>query len=107
MLATRFLDRGVLLRELLQDLKLEVDEVSREEAMKAARYLAIVVGKAHAQQMETRDRKAWQVELNRNRSTSLDAPNWLWWSVIDLVTSHEAAYLDHCRKYVVDPDAAD
>src|ERR1700720_2995662 len=41
MLAARFLDRGVFMRELLpQDLKLEVDQISREEAVKAARYLA-------------------------------------------------------------------
>lgn len=107
MLTARFLDRGVFMRELLpQDLKLEVDAISRDEAMKAARYLAMVVGKANAQQMGPRDRKAWRDELNRNRPGALDAPNWLWSSVVDLVANHEAAYLEHCRRYAVDPDAA-
>ena len=53
MLAARFLNRGVFMRELLpEDLKLEIDEIGREEAMKAAWYLAMVVGKAHARQMQ-------------------------------------------------------
>ena len=39
-------------RELMpQDLKLEVDQFSRGQAVKAARYLAFVVGKAHARQL--------------------------------------------------------
>jgi uncharacterized protein (DUF2252 family) len=105
MLAARFLKRGIFIRELLpEDLKLEVDEISREEAMKAAWYLAMVVGKAHARQMQAPIRAKWRDELNRNRSTTLDAPNWLWSSIVELVASHEAAYLEHCRKYVTDPD---
>jgi uncharacterized protein (DUF2252 family) len=28
----------------------------------------------------------------------------LWTSIVELVASHEAAYLEHCRKYVSDPD---
>jgi uncharacterized protein (DUF2252 family) len=107
MLAARFLDRGVFMRELLpQDLKLEVDQISREEAVKAARYLAVVVGRAHARQMQPAERAKWCDELGRNRSTNLDAPGWLWSSVVELVASHEAAYLEHCRKYVADPDLA-
>ena len=105
MLAARFLKRGIFMRELLpEDLKLEVEEISREEAMKAAWYLAMVVGKAHARQMQAPIRAKWRDELNRNRSTTLDAPNWLWSSLVELVASHEAAYLEHCRKYVTDPD---
>ena len=105
MLAARFLGRGVFMRELLpEDLKLEVDAISREEAMKAAWYLAMVVGKAHARQMQAPTRVKWHDELNRNRSATLDAPSWLWSSVVELVSSHEAAYLEHCRKYVADPD---
>jgi uncharacterized protein (DUF2252 family) len=106
--AARLLDHGVFIRELLpQDLKLEVDQISRDEAMKASYYLAMVVGKAHARQMALNDRKVWQDELYRNRSGALDAPNWLWSSIVDLVASHEAAYLQHCRRYAIDPDAAD
>jgi uncharacterized protein (DUF2252 family) len=79
MLAATFLDRAVFMRELLpEDLKLEVDQISREEAMKAARYLAMVVGKAHARQMDVVARAKWRDELGRNRPSNLEAPNWLW-----------------------------
>jgi uncharacterized protein (DUF2252 family) len=37
-----------------------------------------------------------------NRSKSLDAPSWLWPSMVDLLVSHERAYLEHCRKYALD-----
>jgi uncharacterized protein (DUF2252 family) len=49
MLAARFLDRSVVIRELLpQDLKLEMDRLTQEEAVAAAHLLAAVVGKARA-----------------------------------------------------------
>jgi uncharacterized protein (DUF2252 family) len=100
MLAARLLGRAVVLRELLpQDLKLEIDQMTRNEAMEVARFLARVVGKAHARQMDAATRANWQKELARNRSKSLDAPTWLWSSVVALVASHEAAYLEHCRKF--------
>jgi uncharacterized protein (DUF2252 family) len=70
-----------------------------EEATKVARYLALVVGKAHARQMEAAERQNWQQELNKNRTKTLDAPTWLWASVVELVVNHEAAYLEHCRRY--------
>jgi uncharacterized protein (DUF2252 family) len=105
MLGATFLDRAIFMRELLpEDLKLEIDEISREEAMKAARYLAMVVGKAHARQMNVVTRAKWRDELGRNRSATLDAPNWLWASIVELVASHEAAYLEHCRKYAMDSE---
>jgi uncharacterized protein (DUF2252 family) len=107
MLAARFLDRGVFIRELMpQDLKLEIDAISRQEAMKAAHYLAMVVGLAHARQMSELDRPKWLDELGRQRSASLDAPNWLWTSILELMASHEVAYLEHCRRYVTDPALA-
>lgn len=100
MLATRFLCHSIVLRELLpQDLKLEIDKLTQDEAIMAARYLATVVGKAHACQMDIATRKRWQKELRRNRTKTLDAPSWLWNSIVELVTSHERAYLEHCRKY--------
>jgi uncharacterized protein (DUF2252 family) len=103
MLATRFLDRSVFLRELLpQDLKLDIEQISQKEAMKAARYLASVVGKAHARQMDAATRAKWRDQLQRNRAANLDAPGWLWSSVVELVASHEAAYLEHCRQYAAD-----
>ena len=101
MLAARFLDRGVFMRELLpQDLKLEIDQITREEAVTAARYLAAVVGHAHARQMDAATRAAWRDELSRNRPANLEAPGWLWSSVVELMASHEAGYLEHCRRYV-------
>jgi uncharacterized protein (DUF2252 family) len=107
MLATSLLDRAVFIRELLpEDLKLEVDQISREEAMKAARYLAMVVGKAHARQMDVVTRAKWRDELSGNRTRNLQAPNWLWSSTVELVASHEAAYLEHCRQYAMDPELA-
>lgn len=102
MLAARLLDRPVFMRELLpQDLKLEIEYLTREEAVKAAKYLALVVGKAHARQLDDETRHAWKKELRLNRTKTLDAPSWLWSSVVDLIMSHEGAYLEHCRKYAL------
>jgi len=107
MLAATFLDHAVFMRELLpEDLKLEIDKIGREEAMKAARYLAMVIGKAHARQMDIAARAKWRDELGRNRPANLDAPNWLWSSIVELVASHEASYLEHCRKFAMDPELA-
>ena len=71
--------------------------------MKIAHCLAMVVGKAHSRQMDETIRQSWQAELSRNRSKTLDAPSWLWNSVVELVGTHEKAYLEHCRKYAMIP----
>ena len=102
MIAERFLEHGVFIRELLpQDLKLELDQMSIEEAIRMSRYLAYVVGSAHARQMDDGTRKSWRSELKLNRSKSLASPAWLWKSVLKLMASHEAGYLEHCRKYAL------
>ncbi|WP_277924362.1 DUF2252 family protein [Sphingomonas sp. CROZ-RG-20F-R02-07] len=102
MIAGRLLDRSVFIRELApQDLKLEVEQFSQGQAVKAARYLARVVGKAHARQMDEAQRGAWRHALLDHRGTSLDAPSWLWDAVVDLSGSHEAGYLEHCRRYAL------
>jgi uncharacterized protein (DUF2252 family) len=102
MVASRLLDKSVFLRELLpEDLKLELEQVGVEEAVRSAHYLARVVGKAHARQMDREQRRAWRAELARNRSRTLDAPTWLWASVVKLVASHEEGYLEHCRRYAL------
>jgi uncharacterized protein (DUF2252 family) len=102
MLAANFLSRPVVLRELMpQDLKLEMDRLTREEAVAAASFLAGVVGKAHARQMDAATRKSWMAELDRNRSKNLNAPSWMWRSVVELIASHETAYLEHCRRYAM------
>jgi uncharacterized protein (DUF2252 family) len=52
MMAARLLDKAVVIRELMpQDLKIEINRLSRQEAMDLARYLAGVVGRAHGRQM--------------------------------------------------------
>jgi uncharacterized protein (DUF2252 family) len=103
MLAEHLLEKPVFIRELLpQDLKLEIEHLSRQEAMDMAGFLARIVGLAHARQLTPADRKIWLSELQKNRSKSLDAPNWLWTSVVDLVSRHEAAYLNHCRHYAME-----
>jgi uncharacterized protein (DUF2252 family) len=102
MMAARLLDKAVVVRELLpQDLKIEINRLSREEAMSLARYLAGVVGRAHGRQMERSQRRAWRSDLAKNRKASLEAPSWLWTSVVELIALHEAAYLDHCRQFAL------
>jgi uncharacterized protein (DUF2252 family) len=102
MIAARFLDTGVVLRELLpQDLKIEVDRLTREEAMALAAYLAAVVGRAHGRQMDKATRDSWRSELAKARTSTLDAPSWLWSNVVELISIHEAAYLDHCRRFAL------
>jgi uncharacterized protein (DUF2252 family) len=102
MMASTFLGRSVVLRELMpQDLKLEIDQLTREQAVDAARYLAEVVGKAHARQMDSATRREFSKSLGLRRAALLDAPSWLWSSVVELASIHEAAYLEHCRAYAL------
>jgi uncharacterized protein (DUF2252 family) len=102
MMPAKLLGRSVFLRELMpQDLKLEIDRLTRDEAVSAARYLAGVVGKAHARQMDSATRREFRRSLRSRRSKRLNAPSWLWSSVVDLAAAHEAAYLEHCRNYAL------
>lgn len=102
MIAAELLGRPVVLRELApQDLKLEIGQFTRAEAVMAARYLAYVVGRAHAWQMDEETRRAWARELERRRPADLDAPGWLWTSVVGLAVRHERGYLEHCRRYAL------
>jgi uncharacterized protein (DUF2252 family) len=102
MIAAKLLDKPVVIRELMpQDLKLEIDRLAKEEAMSLAHYLAAVVGRAHGRQMTSRERQAWRTDLAKNSGSSLEAPSWLWVSVVELLALHEAAYLDHCRRYAL------
>ena len=90
----------VFVRELLpQDLKLEIESLTIDQAMKSANFLASVVGQAHGRQLDERTRQSWADSLEKHRSKSLDAPSWLWSSVVSLIGSHEVAYLEHCRRY--------
>lgn len=102
MMASRLLGKSVVIRELMpQDLKLEIDQLSREEAVNAARYLAGIVGKAHARQMDGSTRREFASSFNHHKAARLNAPSWLWSSVVELVSMHELAYLEHCRRYAL------
>ena len=53
------MDKAVFVRELLpQDLKIEIEQLTRDEAMKVAHFLSAVVGKAHSRQMRFQNQKA-------------------------------------------------
>jgi uncharacterized protein (DUF2252 family) len=53
MMAARLLGKSVFICELLpQDIKLEIDQISHEEAVGAASFLAAVLGRAHGRQMD-------------------------------------------------------
>lgn len=69
--------------------------VTLRSRWQAASFLAGVVVKAHARQMNEKSRKAWSTELERYRSKTLDAPSWLWSSVVSPIGNHETAYLEH------------
>jgi uncharacterized protein (DUF2252 family) len=100
MLAVKLGGRDLVMRELMpQDLKFDLDRLTQEQAVAAARYLAGVVGKAHGRQMDAKTRSTWLAQLRKQHSKSLDAPSWLWSSVVALVADHETAYLEHCRHY--------
>jgi uncharacterized protein (DUF2252 family) len=100
MIATRVLDHEFFVREFLpQDMKLELDQLSQTDAMLAAGYLARVVGLAHAMQMDMAIRSSWISDLQACRFKTLEAPSWLWSSVVQLVGNHERGYLEHCRRY--------
>ncbi len=102
MVATKAFGRSLFVRELSpQDLKLEVGQFSDSQAVKAAHYLAFVVGKAHARQLDRAGREEWARVLEADRRGMIDTPTWLWESIVSLTGRHEAGYLDHCRRYAL------
>ncbi len=103
MIAARLDGCTVVVRELMrQDLKLESERLSEDDAVKAAHFLALVVGRAHARQMDTGTRAAWLAELGKGREESRTAPPWLWRSIVELMAVHEVDYLGHCRGFAHD-----
>jgi uncharacterized protein (DUF2252 family) len=52
--------------------------------------------------MDAATRKDFAATFKARRSSQLDAPSWLWSSVVELTSSHEAAYLEHCRRYALE-----
>ena len=50
------MNKSLFVRELLpQDLKIEIEKLTREEAQKVAHYLATVIGNAHSRRLRTGD----------------------------------------------------
>jgi uncharacterized protein (DUF2252 family) len=97
-LPATMLGGSFFIRELApQDLKIEVEQFSRAEAVKAARYLAFVVGVAHSRQMDAGTRSSWVDRLQADTDRAQGTPTWLWSSVVSLAGQHESGYLEHCR----------
>lgn len=93
------LDKEVFVRELLpQDLKFELESLTEQEAIAVGHYLASVVAIAHARQLEPDECADWLATFRRTSAKNMCAPAWLWEAVVDLVSLHEAAYLEHCRE---------
>jgi uncharacterized protein (DUF2252 family) len=105
MVATKIAGRPVFIRELRpQDLKFELEQITQDQAIQTARFLAAVVGRAHARQMDSTTRKKWLATLKKQQSQNpknIKAPNWLWTSTVELAGAHEMAYLEHCRKFAL------
>lgn len=102
MMPAEMLGKKVVVRELMpQDLKLEMGRITHTDAVAAAGYLAAVVGRAHGRQIDVRERRQWRDQIMSRTSKDLEAPSWLWSSVVELVSSHEAAYLEHCRRHLL------
>lgn len=101
MRSARMLGASVFVRELMpQDMKLDVRRLDPDEARRMALYLGRVVGRAHARQLGESERRAWLRELRHGQKKSSHAPAWLWQGTMAPLAELDAAYIDHCRKYV-------
>ncbi len=93
------LDKAVFVREIApQDMKLDVGHLAEHEICAIAYYLGGVVGHAHGRQMDDHIWRSWSTEVAGQRTKKPDAPSWLWLSVIDLLSIHDKAYLEHCWR---------
>ncbi|MGO4741268.1 DUF2252 family protein [Bosea sp. 2KB_26] len=100
--ASKVVNTAVFIREITpQDLKIEVRRLSSNEIEAIARYLGGVVGHAHGRQMDDQEWHSWVAELCRGRKKEPEAPSWLWSSVVELLSIHDQAYLEHCRRYAL------
>jgi len=84
-----------------RDMKLEIDRLTSRQTQALARHLGSIVGEAHARQMDVADWRCWTRELSHATGANTKTPSWLWTSVIDLLATHELAYLDHCRRFAL------
>jgi uncharacterized protein (DUF2252 family) len=54
-----------------------------------------------ARQMDSATLREFGASFKRSKAARLDAPSWLWTSVVELAAAHEAAYLEHCRRFAL------
>ena len=102
MAVTSITGKSMFIRELMpQDLQIEIEKLNPEDATKVATYFGAIVGKAHSRQMNPDQRKTWLATLKERRSADLDAPLWLWSTVVELLSVHEKSYLEHCRRHAL------
>ncbi|MCC2666094.1 MAG: hypothetical protein K0S63_10 [Gammaproteobacteria bacterium] len=102
MIATQVLGHSVFVRELRpQDIKLKINSFRPKEALEVANYFGATLGRAHGRQMNADTRQQWCRDAIRYRLND-GIQSWLWRCTVELVALHEAAYLEHCRRYVED-----
>jgi uncharacterized protein (DUF2252 family) len=100
MVSGEILGVPVFAREIMpQDSKFELESLGEEEAVTAGEYLAAVVARAHARQLQVPEAAAWLAEFRKKTAKATEVPTWLWSSVVDLVSEHEGAYLEQCRVH--------
>ncbi len=94
MVAGHVLGKPLTVRELMpQDLEIDAEQFSRQEAVRVAGQLAAILGR----QMDEATRRTW-IDTVRAPGPGPDAPGWLWSVVIDLMGAHQRGYLEHCYR---------
>ncbi len=105
MIAARFLgQRDLPVRELLpQDLKIEIARLTRDWRPRKPRCSwPWTVGQGPCPADGCRaTRRSWLEELQPKPLKTLDAPVLAVVNIVELIAGHEAAYLEHCRRYAM------
>lgn len=102
MVASKVVGKDVFIRQIApQDLKIEIARLTGNEIQAIAHYLGGVVGHAHGRQMDGPEWQSWTSELGHLRKKEPEMPSWLWSSVIELLSIHDKAYLEHCRQFAL------
>jgi len=78
-----------------RNLKLDLTRTKPARTAAMARYVGCVVGQAYGRQLDDTERASWRKTVMKGGSEALDAPSWLWSSVVKLFSLHEAAYVDY------------
>jgi uncharacterized protein (DUF2252 family) len=87
-------------------LKLELENLTRPQVSVVAGFLATILSRAHARQLDVHARQQWATEIERSRTKILNAPSWLWPSVVDVMANQERGYLKHRPRHFVARDRA-